>query len=217
MPGFHIGQVVGHAQDQAVATQPLQISQGDLAETVVAYAFGPWHLDGCLLQTVAAAIEVNLETVALEVDQRRCAGPVQIRDPYLFGIELGIREGKSAHDQAFAETSVAQVRPAFDFIEADTAQLGAVAAQHIAEEHQFTAHIAEQRQVAVRLMGYVHAQGEPFLAKVGVQPNALGPIMASECRPSPARSASCAAGCRNSVGKRLKSMKVDQLRSGFSV
>ncbi|MNG19639.1 hypothetical protein D3C84_1038200 [compost metagenome] len=83
-------------------------------------------------------MEVNLESVRIQINERRGAGAVHIGDPYTCRIESCVFEGQGTHDETLAEETMPKVWPAFDFVVADAAQLSHVAAQQIAQKHQFT-------------------------------------------------------------------------------
>ena len=167
---------VRHRQDQAGAAQPLQVGERDVAQPIVSHALRPGHADRFLLQAFAATVQVNLERIGFQIDQCRRAGSVEVGDPHARGIEFFVLEHGAAEYPALAEFTVSKIWPAFDFIVANAAQLGRVAAEQIAQKHQFAAGIAEQGQPIIpRLMGNLFGRVETLLKIVAVKAHGAWP------------------------------------------
>ncbi|MFS7179115.1 hypothetical protein AB6846_01795 [Serratia proteamaculans] len=100
-------------------------------------------------------------------------------------------EGQLAHLATFAKPAVAQVRPAADFVMAYPTQLGHIAAQQVAQQHQFCARIAEQWQaVVVGTCSTSSGAAKPCSRSLAYNRTELGPINARLLKPSPFKSPS---------------------------
>ncbi|CRM50853.1 hypothetical protein [Pseudomonas sp. 24 E 13] len=159
-------------QDQARTAQAEHIDDADLAVIVVLHALRPRDFDRLCLETVAAFVEEDVQVRGAQVQQVCCAAAVEVDEQYMRRVERLIPQRQCGQYKPLAKTAAPQVRPAFDFVVADSHQMLLTRGEYIAERHHFVGRSGNDRQAIVRPVRHFGGRGEAGGSAIFIQAHA---------------------------------------------